>query len=130
MIQRYGDSNIQEFKSSPRTRNLKTWESEDISRLMSELHINKLQRFRNLRIQRSKNIEDLNIFENIYQYRLSQIGSIHPRLFPRFIISCPTSHEEAKREVMGDFGTRLSIFVGKMYAQYPLAAGQAYRGTV
>lgn len=28
MIQRYGDFNIQEFKSSSRTRNLKTWESE------------------------------------------------------------------------------------------------------
>lgn len=32
---------------------------------MSELHINKLQRFRNLRIQRSKNTEYLNIFKNV-----------------------------------------------------------------
>jgi len=38
--------------------------------------------------------------------------------------------ENDEREVMGDFGSRLSIFVDKMYAQYPLAASQAYRGTV
>jgi len=67
-------------------------------------------------------------------YQLSRILGSSPALsHPGLrVISCPMSRrdENDEREVMGDFGSRLSIFVDKMYAQYLLAASQAYRGTV